>query len=158
LDRCHALDETLSRLAKVYTETSFFRARASSLGFACKTKTPKKSSFSRRATRSIPKVDEDDPYDIPEDESPAEESSDGDDEDTDLDTDVLPTVHVYQDGQLVHNWVRVDWIAGDAGFQDLLIKCVSSTSESPLPDLWYRHKIIAPDEGLSFSHDDDDSL
>jgi hypothetical protein len=150
------LDETLSRLAKVYTETRFFRARASSLGFACKTKAPKKTSFSRRVTRSIPKVDdEDDPYGTPEDESPAEESNDEDDEDTDLDTDVLPTVHVYQDGQLVHNWVRVDWIAGDAGFGDLLIKCVPSASDPLFLDLWYRHKIIAPD-GLSFSHDEDD--
>lgn len=35
---------------------------------------------------------------------------------------MLPTLLVYHDGQLIHNWVRVDWEAGDAGIEELLVK------------------------------------
>jgi len=42
------------------------------------------------------------------------------DDEVEVDTDMLPTLLVYQDGQLVHNWVRVDWEAGQAGVEDLL--------------------------------------
>ena len=51
-----------------------------------------------------------------------------DDEDTepfqddDVDLDMLPTMLVYQNGDLVHNWVRVDWEAGDAGLEEFLEK------------------------------------
>lgn len=31
---------------------------------------------------------------------------------------------VYHDGDLVYNWVRVDWEAGDVGIEELLVKCV----------------------------------
>lgn len=37
-----------------------------------------------------------------------------------VDTDMLPTLLVYHNGQLVHNWVRVDWEAGEAGIEELL--------------------------------------
>jgi hypothetical protein len=43
------------------------------------------------------------------------------DEDS-VDTDMLPTMLVYHDGELVFNWVRVDWEAGGAGVEELLIK------------------------------------
>jgi hypothetical protein len=39
-----------------------------------------------------------------------------------VDTDMLPTLLVYHDGELVFNWVRVDWEAGNAGVEELLIK------------------------------------
>lgn len=29
------------------------------------------------------------------------------------DTDVLPTLLAYRDGELVHSWIRVDWCAVD---------------------------------------------
>jgi hypothetical protein len=35
---------------------------------------------------------------------------------------MLPTLLVYRAGQLEHTFVRVDWEAGDAGIQSLLIK------------------------------------
>ena len=43
------------------------------------------------------------------------------DEDS-VDTDMLPTMLVYHDGELVYNWVRVDWEAGGAGVEELLVK------------------------------------
>lgn len=39
-----------------------------------------------------------------------------------VDLDMLPTLLVYRDGELVHNWVRVDWEAGRAGVEELLSK------------------------------------
>ena len=33
---------------------------------------------------------------------------------------------VYRDSELVYNWVRVDWKAGAAGIEELLMKCVIS--------------------------------
>jgi len=40
----------------------------------------------------------------------------------DVDLDMLPTMLVYLNGELVHNWVRVDWEAGQAGIEELLDK------------------------------------
>ncbi|KAJ7497515.1 thioredoxin-like protein [Mycena latifolia] len=121
LDRCYLLDDTLARLARAYSDTKFLRARASALGFA--STGASSSSLSRvpqfgRTTR----VRED------EDEDPYDEKDLGDDEeeeeeeiyDDDVDLDVLPTMLVYRDGELVHNWVRVDWEAGNAGVEELL--------------------------------------
>lgn len=45
------------------------------------------------------------------------------DEDS-VNTGVLPTMLVYRDGELVYNWVRVDWEAGAAGVEELLLKYV----------------------------------
>lgn len=39
---------------------------------------------------------------------------------------MLPTILVYRSGQLVHNWVRVDWEAGLLGIDELLERCVDS--------------------------------
>lgn len=39
---------------------------------------------------------------------------------------MLPTMLVYRAGELVHNWVRVDWEAGKAGVEELLQRCVLS--------------------------------
>jgi hypothetical protein len=43
------------------------------------------------------------------------------DEDS-VDTDMLPTMLIYHNGELVYNWVRVDWEAGGAGVEELLVK------------------------------------
>lgn len=61
-----------------------------------------------------------------EDEDEDDKDGDGTDEadDDDVDTDMLPTMLVYRDGALVHNWVRVDWEADAAGVEDLLVRCV----------------------------------
>lgn len=47
----------------------------------------------------------------------------GNNEDS-VDTDMLPTMLVYRDGELVHNWVRVDWESGRADVEELLVKSV----------------------------------
>jgi hypothetical protein len=134
VDRCYALDDELTRLARRYSDTKFIHVRASALGFASKpassTSRSKKSSAFRRAPRTI-REDDEDPY---EDEKKGfvggheidEDEDDYDDEDGDsVDTDMLPTMLVYRDGDLVFNWVRVDFEAGQAGIEDLLARYVS---------------------------------
>lgn len=56
--------------------------------------------------------DDDDPYD--DDDDSGGESH--------VDLDMLPTMLIYRDGELVHNWVRVDWEAGQTDIEDLLDK------------------------------------
>ncbi|KAJ7091173.1 thioredoxin-like protein [Mycena epipterygia] len=123
LDRCYLLDDTLAHLARVYSDTKFLRARASALGFAS---TGSSSSTSRpipqlrrRATRTR-EDDRDDPYDEKDIEDDEEDEEEEEIYEDDVDFDVLPTMLVYRDGELVHNWVRVDWEAGDAGVEELL--------------------------------------
>jgi len=58
---------------------------------------------------------------------------------------MLPTMLVYQNGELVHNWVRVDWEAGKAGIEELLDK----------------HHILphnSNQENFSYPSDDDDDF
>ncbi|KAF9259703.1 hypothetical protein L218DRAFT_981456 [Marasmius fiardii PR-910] len=72
--------------------------------------------------------DEDDPYhdldeldeDKGDEDKGSEDSEEYDDEDN-VDLDMLPTMLVYRDGELVYNWVRVDWEA-KAGVEELLSK------------------------------------
>lgn len=101
----------------MYPDTKFLRCRAAALGFASSSK-PKPSSTAARPSRSIRDDDDEDPFN---------EKDDEDDEDDpyredDVDLDMLPTMLVYRDGELVHNWVRVDWEAGEAGVEELLDK------------------------------------
>ena len=74
--------------------------------------------------------DEDDPYGSDTDEPTTIvdtlNGDEDDDNDDDVDTDMLPTMLVYRSGQLVHNWVRVDWEAGPLGIDELLERCVPS--------------------------------
>lgn len=80
--------------------------------------------MTHRPSRSI-HDDEDDPYsdkdnDHDEDDYESDEQDRYAEEDVDL--DMLPTMLVYRAGQLIHNWVRVDWEAGAAGIDELLEK------------------------------------
>ncbi|KAG1829946.1 thioredoxin-like protein [Suillus variegatus] len=144
LDRCYALDEVLARLARMYPETKFVRARAAALGFAS-------TALSSSSTRVRSKLngmpgrfvddDDEDPYADGADEKPYydEEEEDEGEQEEDVDTDMLPTLLVYRDGELVHNWVRVDWEAGQAGVEDLLarrnvISSFRSTGNCGLPE------------------------
>ena len=70
----------------------------------------------------------------------SDEEEEEDDDDVDL--DMLPTMLVYRDGQLVHNWVRVDWEAGRAGFEELLNKY----------DLFFSFYLIVVDDLLKTPH------
>ncbi|KAJ3541881.1 hypothetical protein NMY22_g3712 [Coprinellus aureogranulatus] len=118
LDRCYAVDETLSRLARQYPDTKFLRARAAALGFASNTTSLSKRPSSNRRMKRVAEDDEDDPYG-----SDPESQDEGDlVHEDDVDLDMLPTLLVYRDGELVFNWVRVDWEAGPAGIEELLDK------------------------------------
>jgi hypothetical protein len=129
LDRCFALDEVLARLARMYPETKFLRARAAALGFASTAVSSTPSYRVRSKTNGMPgrfiddDDDEEDPYSDGVNEKPYydDEEDEGDQEEN-VDTDMLPTLLVYRDGELVHNWVRVDWEAGQAGVEDLLAR------------------------------------
>ena len=44
---------------------------------------------------------------------------------------------VYRDSELVYNWVRVDWEAGAAGIEELLMKCVISLLSFLLLMAWF---------------------
>lgn len=133
LDRCEALDDTLGKLAREHATVKFLRAKASAVGFTSGSSltTSKRTTLSPSAKRSIKsgtirEEDEEDPYGEPEHkerdlEDEEDEEQDFDDEDN-VDTDMLPTMLVYRGGDLVYNWVRVDWEAGEAGVEDLLVK------------------------------------
>lgn len=91
------------------------------------------------------------------------------DEDS-VDTDVLPTMLIYRDGELVYNWVRVDWEAGAAGIEELLIKCVLMALIKFLMGLYllhgpHRHRILSQDYprlgrpgGIMDEEDDEDLI
>ncbi|KAF7376321.1 Phosducin domain-containing protein [Mycena sanguinolenta] len=117
LDRCYLLDDALARLARIHPNTKFLRARASALGFTSTASPPSWRGAQIKYPARVHEDDTDDPYDEKDFEDEEEEEDIGDD---DVDLDVLPTMLVYRDGELVHNWVRVDWEAGKAGIEELL--------------------------------------
>lgn len=116
----------------MHSDTKFIRCRASAIGFASSSSSPSSASASgppKKPIRSavLSSIDEDNPYENEKADYDAEEGEeDWDDEEGDdgVDTDMLPTMLVYKAGQLVHNWVRVDWEAGEAGVKDLLERFV----------------------------------
>ena len=134
LDRCDTIDDRLMRLARENTNTKFIRCRASAIGFALNSQAkprslrPPSSTYLSKS-RTSPRFahrDDDDPYGSDTDEPTgidALNTDEGEDEE-DVDTDMLPTILVYRSGQLVHNWVRVDWEAGLLGIDELLERCV----------------------------------
>ncbi|KAG6814590.1 hypothetical protein H0H92_000119 [Tricholoma furcatifolium] len=145
LERCYVVDGTLARLARLYPDTKFLRVRAAALGFAKKRSSQSHSSRSRRRKAyDDDDDDDDDPYGEKEDED-----SDGGDDDDEVDLDMLPTMLVYRDGELVHNWVRVDWEAGPAGIDELLDRHhILPRTES----------ILGASSNLSLPSDDEDDF
>ncbi|KAF8634089.1 hypothetical protein AX15_001091 [Amanita polypyramis BW_CC] len=145
LDRCEDLDDTLAHLARLHPSTKFLRARASALGFASSSKplNPKKQVYRRRYSNRIAnEYDERDKYSEDDDDS---------EEEGDVDLDMLPTLLVYRDGQLVHNWVRVDWEAGITGVESLLERNQILSRKSSLDE-----NLEFPLDGLD--DEDDDNL
>jgi hypothetical protein len=109
----------------MYPETKFLRARAAALGFASSASSSRVRRFAM--SDKMPgrfDDDEEDPYADGADEKAYydDEEEEDEEEEDDVDTDMLPTLLVYRDGELVHNWVRVDWEAGKAGVEDLLAR------------------------------------
>jgi hypothetical protein len=133
LDRCDTIDDRLMRLARENPNTKFIRCRASAIGFALNSQTkprslrPPSSTYLSKS-RTSPRFahqDDDDPYGSDTDEPTGigALNKDEDEDEEDVDTDMLPTILVYRSGQLVHNWVRVDWEAGLLGIDELLERC-----------------------------------
>ncbi|KAF9448020.1 thioredoxin-like protein, partial [Macrolepiota fuliginosa MF-IS2] len=118
LDRCYLLDDLLAQLAKENPTTKFLRARATALGFALLSKSQSKPRLIQRQGRISKKDDDDDEFFSDEQDEDDDHGSQLDDEDIDL--EMLPTLLVYRDGELVHNWVRVDWVAEEGGVDELL--------------------------------------
>ncbi|EIW58816.1 uncharacterized protein TRAVEDRAFT_20712 [Trametes versicolor FP-101664 SS1] len=133
LDRCAAVDETLSRLARSYPSTKFLRARAGAIGFASSGSRPSAGPVSSlnasrlmSQQRGVPARRDDHSDDEDEDED--DERGDADQwEDDEVDTDVLPTLLVYRGGDLAHSWVRVDWEAKQ-GLEEFLKRHAILTS------------------------------
>lgn len=121
----------MSKLAREHTTIKFLRAKASAVGFASgpSSTAPKRTTLSASTRRSIKsgtihEEDEEDPYGEPEyNEKEHEDDDELDfDDEGNVDTDMLPTMLVYRGGDLIYNWVRVDWEAGKAGVEELLLK------------------------------------
>jgi len=119
LERCYMVDETLARLARSYPDTKFLRAKASALGFASLNSSGRQKPAGSRL-KSVQEDDED-PYAY-DDKDADYDDEDDDYSDDNVDLDMLPTMLVYRNGELVHNWVRVDWEAGEAGIEEFLDK------------------------------------
>lgn len=150
LDRCDTIDDLLTRLAREHPKTKFIRCRASAIGFARSPRAkprisrPPSSTYLSKSRTSprFAEQDEDDPYGSDADKPTTLNGDEYDDDDDDVDTDMLPTMLVYRSGQLVHNWVRVDWEAGPLGIDELL----------------ERHNIICTRGSLSVPLNDEDDL
>ena len=132
LDRCDTIDVRLVRLARENPNTKFIRCRASAIGFALNPQAkprslrPPSSTYLSKS-RTSPRFshqDDDDPYGSDTDEPTGIDALNKDEDEEDVDTDMLPTILVYRSGQLVHNWVRVDWEAGSLGIDEFLAQCV----------------------------------
>jgi hypothetical protein len=119
------IDEKLVHLARQFPDIKFLHTRAAALGFASLNTSKPKPGFTRpERKRPRENDDDDDPYADGDEKNEEGEYSDDTNgfRDDDVDLDMLPTMLVYRNGELVYNWVRVDWEAGDAGLEELLQK------------------------------------
>jgi hypothetical protein len=149
-------------LARLYPDTKFLRVRAAALGFASTTSvTQVQTSILQRLPRSsLRDGNDDDPYgddDLEENEDEIVEDEDG------IDLDVLPTMLVYRDGELVHNWVRVDWEVGQAGVEELLDRLVLVLLHYFRNSQGYRYRChilprTQPSANLGLPSDDEDDF
>lgn len=129
LERCAEIDDALIRVARTSPHTKFLRARAGAIGFASlgrsATRAPGPNSTLSRHDKELYTVSENSDFSKLEH---TEDDLGGDYEyesEEDVDLDMLPTILVYRDGELLHTWVRVDWEAGKEGIENFLLKCVA---------------------------------
>lgn len=108
MPRCESVMGEILSLARKYPADSgndggpiWLKARATALSFSL-----------LPSTTPLPTLPEDDT-----DESDV--SADDEEPPREADTDVLPTLLAYRDGELVHTWIRVDWCATE-GVEALL--------------------------------------
>lgn len=118
---------------------------------------PKKSKPLGTYLKPPREDDEDDPYGYGEKD---EEDEDEDFSEEDVDLDMLPTMLVYRNGELVHNWVRVDWEAGDAGLEEFLDKWALRSFDLIGPLTAYSRFHILPhrSDNLGFPSDGEDDF
>ena len=87
--------------------TKFLRARAAAVGFASLTPAQSSNGANLESDTNFVTMSKDESY------SDEEEDPYFNDEEEEVvtDLDMLPTLLVYRAGQIVHNWIRVDWEA-----------------------------------------------
>jgi hypothetical protein len=127
LERCADIDEALRRVARTSPQTKFLRARAAAIGFAslghpATGALGSKSTLSRHDEELYTLSENSDFSKLEHTEDDLGDDDDYEPEEEDVDLDMLPTILVYRDGELLHTWVRVDWEAGKDGIENFLLK------------------------------------
>lgn len=123
LERCYELDATLSKLARSSPMTKFIRVKATAIGFALKSASDTGALGTSSKKRAIRGRGDQTQYIVSEDADFPDDGNDSDQsEEAEADTDMLPTMLIYEKGELLHTWVRVDWEAGQDGIENLLLK------------------------------------
>lgn len=89
--------------------TKFLRAWAAAVGFASLT-TPQSSAITSNSSSNFVAGSEHDSY-SDEEEDPYAYDDEAERQEVATDLDMLPTLLVYKAGEIVHNWIRVDWEA-----------------------------------------------
>lgn len=124
LERCHDLDVSLSKLARTSPSTKFIRVKATAIGFALK-KSTDTGALGPSSTKPAKLRGDQNQFLVSEDaDFVDEEGGEEEEEEAEADTDMLPTMLVYERGDLLHTWVRVDWEAGKDGIENFLFKYV----------------------------------
>jgi len=101
--------------------TKFIRVKATSIGFALR-KTTETGALGPSSTNSAKLRGDQDRFVVSEDADFEEELYEEEEEEAEADTDMLPTMLVYEKGNLLHTWVRVDWEAGRDSIENFLFK------------------------------------
>ena len=103
--------------------TKFIRVKATAIGFALKSASDTGALGGASSKRKTSKRGDQTQYLVSEEADFDEDHEDSEDEEGEADTDMLPTMLIYEKGELLHTWVRVDWEAGKDGIENLLLKC-----------------------------------
>lgn len=109
----------MAKLARTSPRTKFIRVKATSIGFALK-KASETGALGASSKGSKIRGDQE-KYILSEDSTFPEDEYDEEDE-AEADTDMLPTMLIYEHGELRNTWIRVDWEAGKDGIENLLLK------------------------------------
>ena len=114
-------------MARTSPHTKFLRARAAVIGFASLEPRPtgalgSKSTLSRHDKELYTLSENSDFSKLEHTEDGLSDGYDYESEEVDVDLDMLPTILVYRDGELLHTWVRVDWEAGKDGIENFFLK------------------------------------
>jgi hypothetical protein len=126
LDRCAKIDAVLIQVARASPHTKFLRARAAAIGFASLGRSATgalgtKSTLSRHSQELYTLSENSDFSKLEHTEGDLGDDYDYESEEEEVDLDMLPTILVYRDGELLHTWVRVDWEAGKDGIENFLL-------------------------------------